>query len=83
MENPLDEDDKDSVGKRPGLNDLIIDPRKTIYIRSFSNTSAYSGSFAASGQDDSRVLEDIQPRWVIMHDADLSFIRRLEVCIYN
>ena len=57
-----------------------IDPTKAIYIRPYSNpTASVSGGWNASGQDDLRVLEEIKPRWVILYDPDLGFVRRLEL----
>ncbi len=57
-----------------------IDPKRTIYVRSYSSSAAsVSGSLASSGQDDARVLREIKPRWIIMYDVDLGFIRRLEL----
>lgn len=32
------------------------------------------------GDDDDRVLEELRPKYVIMYDADPSFVRRIEVC---
>lgn len=32
-----------------------------------------------SGDDDDRVLDELRPRFVIMYDLDMSFVRRLEV----
>lgn len=79
VENPLDQADPLDKPKIMD-NNTILDPKKTIYIRPFANpSSSVSGSWAAPGKDDSRNLNEIKPRWVIMHDADLGFVRRLEV----
>ena len=53
-----------------------------VVVRPYSTSSAStssSGSSVSNGDDDSRCLEDINPRWIIMYDPDVGFVRRLEV----
>ncbi|KAJ3212155.1 hypothetical protein HDU67_003991 [Dinochytrium kinnereticum] len=57
----------------------IID-QPCVVIRPYATSSliADNGS-SISGEDDSRVLEMLKPRWIIMYDPDVSFVRRIEV----
>ena len=57
-----------------------VDPTKTVYVRPYSN---YYSTVASNSSecllDDGYCLDQIKPRWIIMLDADLSFIRRVEI----
>lgn len=61
-------------------NFKVIEPENMIIVRPYAETSASIRSSTTVGGDiDSRALEDIRPRYVIMVDANVGFIRRLEV----
>lgn len=55
-------------------------PTRTIYVRPYSN---YYSTVAKNSVDclfdDGYCLDELQPRWIIMLDEDLSFIRRVEL----
>ncbi|KAI9351789.1 hypothetical protein DFJ73DRAFT_830901 [Zopfochytrium polystomum] len=55
----------------------LVPAEASIVIRPYATTS--SGSFQSSGDEDSRALESLAPRWVILYDVDVGFVRRLEV----
>ncbi|KAI9208291.1 uncharacterized protein BJ171DRAFT_438598 [Polychytrium aggregatum] len=49
-------------------------------IRPYASTStSISGDRIARGDDDARMLEELRPRWIIMYDVDVGFIRRVEL----
>jgi DNA excision repair protein ERCC-4 len=78
IQNPIEQDEVVRTVTKEPVN--TVDLNKTIYVRTYSASAAsVSGSLAATGQDDARVLQTIKPRWIIMYDADLGFIRRLEL----
>ncbi|KAJ3300865.1 hypothetical protein HDU76_005999 [Blyttiomyces sp. JEL0837] len=57
----------------------IVSPSNTAVVRPYAASSAYAGGLSSDADDDSRVLESLMPRWVVMYDIDVGFIRRLEV----
>ena len=46
----------------------MLVPEQTIVVRAYSDDS------------DDTILTEIQPRYVIMYEPNLDFVRRLEVC---
>ncbi|KAI9101201.1 hypothetical protein DFS34DRAFT_578158 [Phlyctochytrium arcticum] len=51
-----------------------------IVIRPYSSTSmSLGGDSSANGDDDTRVLNDLRPSYIVMYDSDLGFIRRVEI----
>jgi hypothetical protein len=46
----------------------MLQPEQTVIVRAYSEDS------------DDAVLSEIQPRYVIMYEPNLDFVRRLEVC---
>ncbi|KAJ3393187.1 hypothetical protein HDU84_002535 [Entophlyctis sp. JEL0112] len=59
----------------------LVDTSSAIIIRPYSTSilSSSAGGFLTNGDDDSRILEEVDPAAVIMYDVDMAFIRRLEV----
>lgn len=61
-------------------NSLGTNPKQTIYVRPYSN---YYSTVAKNSVeclfDDGYCLDEIKPRWIIMLDADLAFIRKVEL----
>ena len=52
----------------------------------FFNIRAYAGTIynsfsdsAPNGDEDLIYLQQLKPMWIIMYDADMSFVRRIEV----
>ncbi|KAJ3403968.1 hypothetical protein HDV05_007444, partial [Chytridiales sp. JEL 0842] len=74
-----DADTKISVSEFMSCFDFVR-PSSSVIIRPYSNSSSLSsgGSFA-NGDEDGKHLEKIRPRWVVMYDPDVGFVRRLEV----
>ena len=57
-----------------------VDPNRTIYVRPYSNYYSTVAKYSVDCLlDDGYCLDEIQPRRIIMIDADLSFIRRVEL----
>ncbi|KAI8806841.1 hypothetical protein BJ742DRAFT_814576 [Cladochytrium replicatum] len=60
----------------------VVDQSLTTVVRSYALTSSYAATFAGggvTGDEDSRLLEELMPNWIIMYDPDLGFVRRVEV----
>lgn len=54
----------------------LLAPQSLVIVRPYS---ASSGSSCGDGEDDSRVLNELRPRWIIMYAPDMGFVRRIEV----
>ncbi|KAJ3298748.1 hypothetical protein HK104_010313 [Borealophlyctis nickersoniae] len=58
----------------------LIDPNDLVVIRPYSSTSSsIAGGSVSNGDDDARALEELKPRWIVMYDPDVGFVRRVEV----
>ncbi|KAI9012720.1 hypothetical protein BC832DRAFT_589708 [Gaertneriomyces semiglobifer] len=51
-----------------------------VVVRPYSSTSvSLAGSAVSNGEDDSRILEDLRPGWIVLYDPDVGFVRRVEL----
>ncbi|KAJ1554139.1 hypothetical protein HK096_004872, partial [Nowakowskiella sp. JEL0078] len=55
----------------------IISSDATIVVRPYATSSATTLTY--DGDEDERVLEELNPQWIIMYNPSLSFVRRTEM----
>lgn len=62
-------------------NDIgLVSSSSMVVIRPYGSSSgSATASTEAAGDEDSRVLENLKPRWIILYDPDLAFVRRIEL----
>ena len=48
----------------------LLAPEQTVIVRAYSDDS------------DDRMLAEVQPKFIVMFEPNMEFIRRIEVCIY-
>ena len=49
----------------------LLAPEQTVIVRAYSDDS------------DDRMLAEVQPKFIVMFEPNMEFIRRIEVCIYS
>ncbi|KAI9027831.1 hypothetical protein DFJ74DRAFT_660580 [Hyaloraphidium curvatum] len=62
-------------------NDIgVLSTSAMVVIRPYGSSSASAISSAeTAGDEDSRILEDLKPQWIVLYDPDLAFVRRIEL----
>ncbi|OAJ43057.1 hypothetical protein BDV3_001823 [Batrachochytrium dendrobatidis] len=78
-------DGSDNIGDTDPLPKQSSSPLSYVHVHAYAASSVASASAEETRSakvfngDDSHLLEQLKPRWIIMYDPDVAFVRRVEL----